>query len=154
MHINKVVSSQQLMEWLDNGSNENIFTNTEHVTNIHNDEPVNIKGVDNQSRLKLTKTGQHIDWGDCRINPKGNINLVSFSKIRSEYYIEYDHDDNIFTLTRFSDGTKILFSEKNIGLYERVQNTMLAAISNSSKYTRFRSWSPLEADKVHKTKIK
>jgi hypothetical protein len=138
------------MEILDNGSNENIFTNTEHVTNIHNDEPVNIKGVDNQSRLKLTKTGQHIDWGDCRINPKGNINLVSFSKIRSEYYIEYDHDDNIFTLTRFSDGTKILFSENDIGLYERVQNTMLAAISNSSKYTRFQIKQAEEARELHK----
>jgi hypothetical protein len=73
------------MEILDNGSNENIFTNTKHINNIRNSNPVNIKEVDSKSKLELTKTGEHIDWGECRINPKGSVDLVSFSKIRHEF---------------------------------------------------------------------
>ncbi len=70
----------------------------------------------------MDNVGERIDWCESRINYNGNINLVSFSKARQDYYIEYDYDKNIFTLTNFVNGTKTYFSENEIALYQRENN--------------------------------
>ncbi len=57
----------------------------------------------------------------------------------------------MFTLTRLSDDTKILFSVNDIGLYERVNVEAIAAISNSNnKYTRSQIRDAEEAIKLQK----
>jgi hypothetical protein len=146
IHINKATCEH--MEILDNGSNEHIFTDTKCIADIHKDVPIHIKGVDSKSKLSLDNVGEHVDWGESRINHNGNINLVSFSKARQDYYIEYDYDKNMFTLTNFVNGTKIHFLENKIGLYQR-ENSGIAAVSNTAKYTKHQIRQAEEARDLH-----